>query len=190
MVLSVLFLAGLTKATLGFGEALLAMPLLTLGMAQWLTPWQTDQGSPRAMGRDGALVTEVAVDKGRLILVGSYLGESYFETWTPGFEALLNYIARSSGWQPEIEVLSQQPSREAFVYIKYGAAGGSGEQHLAFVFFPAGCDQAALRFRPGFFAGDKVEELLSGRPIELSASPQGQEVTLSPARWRIAVLAG
>ena len=131
--------------------------------------------------------TEVPVDQGRLILVGSYLGESYFETWTPGFEAFLKHIARLSGWQPEIEVISQQPSREAFVYIKYGA---SGEQRLAFVFFPAGCDQVTLRSRPAFFAGGKVEEILSGRQVELSDSDQDQEVTLSPARWRIAVLAG
>ena len=119
--------------------------------------------------------------------MGSYLGESYFETWTPGFEALLKYIARSSGWQPEIEVLSQQPSRDAFIYIKYGAAGG---QRLAFVFFPAGCDQATLRFRAGFFIGGQAQELLSGKLVEVNTSDQGQEVTLSPARWRIAVLAG
>ena len=36
----------------------------------------------------------------------------------------------------------------------------------------------------------RVLHVLSGQEIALSESPQGQEARLSPARWRIAVLAG
>ena len=134
--------------------------------------------------------------QGRLILIGSYLGEAYFEEWSSGFERFVESIAQSSGWLPEIEVLSQQPgvaaypqggSRDAFLYIKYGTAQG---KRLVFVFFPAGSDQATLRFPSGFFAGGKAEDLLSGRVIELQENVKGQEALLSPAHWRILVLAG
>ena len=169
---------------------------LTMGMAQWMTPWQTGSGQVWATTRDGALVNEVKLGQGRLILIGSYLGEAYFEDWTPGFERFLEMITLSSGCLPEIQVLSHQAgvsaqlqggSRDAFLYIKYGAALG---KHLVFVFFPAGSDQATLRFPSGFFAGGKAEDLLSGRVIELQENVNGQKVTLSPVHWRIVVLAG
>jgi beta-galactosidase len=162
---------------------------LTMGMAQWLTPWQTSKGNVWAWNSegDGALVSEVLVERGRVILVGSYLGEAYFEARTLGFEQLLEYIARQAGWQPAVQVVSQQASRDTFVYIKYGS---SGDKRLVFVFFPEGCDLITLRFRPGFFASGQVEDLLAGIPLEVNVDEHGQEVTLSPAHWRIAVLAG
>jgi len=169
---------------------------LTMGMAQWLTPWQAGQGKVWSAGRDGALVNEVKVGSGRMILIGSYLGEAYFESWTPGFERFLEIIAQSSGWQPEIEVLSRQPgvsshpqggSRDSFLYIKQGSSQG---KRLVFVFFPAGSDQATLRFRSGFFAAGKAEDLLSGRVVELQEDVNGQQAVLSPVHWRIVVLAG
>ena len=169
---------------------------LTMGMAQWTTPWQTGSGQVWATTRDGALVNEVKVGQGRLILIGSYLGEAYFEDWTPGFERFLETITFSSGCLPEIQVLSHQAgvsaqpqggSRDAFLYIKHGTALG---KRLVFVFFPAGSDSATLRFPSGFFAGGKAEDLLSGRTIELQENVNGQEVVLAPVHWRIVVLAG
>ena len=169
---------------------------LTMGMAQWMTPWQPGQGKIWSSTRDGALVNEIKVGQGRVILIGSYLGEAYFEDWTPGFERFLQTIMLSAGWRPEIEVLTHQPgvashvqggSRDAFLYIKYGTALG---KRLVFVFFPAGSDQATLRFPSGFFAGGKAEDLLSGRVIELQENAHGQEAVLTPLHWRIVVLAG
>jgi beta-galactosidase len=159
----------------------------TMGMAQWMTPWQPGLGTPWAEGRDGALVTEVRVGAGRLVLVGSYLGEPYFETWTPGFEHFLEHIARTSGWRPCFEVTAQQASRDSFIYIK---SGSSGAQRLAFVFFPSGCDQATIRFAPGFFASGQVTDLLTGHLLALVETERGQEIDLAPSHWRIAVLAG
>ena len=98
---------------------------LTLGMAQWMTPWQMENGTVlggepgrRAGHRGGG--RQRAPDPG-----GQLPGRILFRKLDARFRAFLLHIARSSGWQPEIEVLSQQPSRDAFVYIKYGTALGS-----------------------------------------------------------------
>lgn len=168
-------------------EVHIGQEYLTMGMAQWLTPWQRASGAIWADGLDGALVSEVAVGKGRLVLIGSYLGESYFEKWTPGFEHFVDNIARLAGWKPDFRHLLAQPNRDSFLYIKGGEADG---RHVAFVFFPVGCDQATLRFAPGYFANAHATELLSDQPVQLQTTPQGQEIKLFPARWRMAVLAG
>lgn len=163
---------------------------LTMGMTQWATPWAAQVGAAGqawAAGRDGALVADVPVGQGKLILLGSYLGEPYLENWRPGFERFLEHIVRSSGWQPEVQVVSQQAARDSFIYIKTGESQG---RRLAFVFFPAGCDQATLRFAPGFFAAGRAEDLLTGQALALVETPAGQEVSLSPGHWRIAVLMG
>jgi len=71
-----------------------------------------------------------------------------------------------------------------------GRFGIAGDDGLAFIFYPQGGAQATLCFRPGFFANARAEDLLPRREIEFNESSQGQEASLSPPGWRIAVLAG
>ncbi len=160
---------------------------LTMNMTQWMTPWQREGGKIWADGQDGALISEVPVGQGRLVLIGSYLGEAYFESWTAGFEQLLEHIARGSGWQPFFQVMDLQPTRDAFLYVKSGTSQG---KRVLFCFLPAGCEQVTLRLTPGYFANACAHELLSGAVLQLAETPQYQELNLAPGRWRIAVLAG
>jgi len=157
---------------------------LQLGMVQWMTPWHNHQGQIWAKDQDGALVQEVAVGKGRLVLCGTYLGESYFEKWNMDFERFVERLCRRAGWQPEVEALSPAPDQQSFIYVKHGQAQS---KKLVFVFFPHGFDQAKLRFKPGFFASSQVDELLSGNKLSLQSDGV---VTLTPTHWGVAVLVG
>jgi beta-galactosidase len=172
---------------------------LRLSLAQWLTPversdgspWDRERGAVLADGKDGALLVDVPVGQGRLILCGTYLGESFFEAWNPDFERFVAWACRSAGWEPEVSLHETQgafaPDQKSFVYTKFGA---SGDRSVVFVFFPEGCDPAVLRFRKGFFRRPEVEEILSGRRLRLEEDERGQAVNVSPQHWRIAVLAG
>jgi beta-galactosidase len=160
---------------------------LELGVAQWLTPWQKGKGRVLADGADGVAIVEASVGKGRLILCGAYLGEAYREKWSADFETFIDTLVRQAGWQPEIEVLAPRPSKDGFVYTKSGEALG---RKVVFVFFPAGCEEVSLRLRPQFFGGGEVEDIISGRTLSLSASPDGQRLKLPAGDWRFSVLVG
>jgi len=157
---------------------------LQLGMTQWMTPWQPGRGESWAGSQDGSLICEAAVGSGRLVLCGTYLGESYFAQWNPDFERFVEKLCRRAGWQPEVEVLSPKPDKDSFIYVKYGRALG---QKLVFVFFPQGCEHAALRFRSNFFAGGAAVNLLNGEKLALDGDGV---LDLKPAHWGVAVLAG
>jgi hypothetical protein len=156
-------------------------------MVQWMTPWQREKGTILADGADGALISDVSVGQGRLLLVGTYLGESYLEDWTAGFEQFVAWACRSAGWQPDLLPVAPRADQASFVYTKYGR---SGDQQVVFVFLPAGAEQATLQLRSGFFAGDSVQELMSGASLPVTHTDRGQEIIVKPAHWRIAVLAG
>lgn len=160
---------------------------VTLGMVQWMTPWQRERGAVIADSPDGALITEVPAGAGRLVLVGTYLGESYFDQWTPGFERFVTWACRSSGWRPEVLPVEPAADKNTFVYTKYGR---SGDQNLVFVFTPPACEQARLELCPGFFASSTVTDLLSDQVVAVENRADGQAITVTPAHWRIAVLAG
>ena len=158
---------------------------LRLGAVQWLTPWQKGKGRVLADGRDGALVTEVPLGKGKLVLCGTYLGESYLDKWTADFETFVAGLVRDAGWRPEIEVVSPRRTRNAFVYTKSGEAAG---RRVLFVFFPPKCQRAVLKSRQGFFAGRKVTDIISGRTVAVTSSAAGQRCTLAANALRLSVL--
>ena len=160
---------------------------LTLGMVQWMTPWQRGRGAILADSADGALISDVPVDLGRLVLVGTYLGESYFENWTADFERFVAWACRSAGWQPDLLPVSPAADQTSFVYTKYGQ---SGDHRVVFVFLPANCEQATLQLAVGFFAQKQVTDILSGNSLAVNNGPDGQTITVAPALWRIAVLTG
>ncbi len=159
---------------------------LSLPAAQWLTPWPQGTGRSWAVSADGALIAEVPVEEGRLVLVGSYLGDAYYERRAADFELFLETVCRRAGWEPEIEVLRPEPTADSFVYVKSGESGG---RRVVFVFLPKGCDEATLRFRPGFLEGNGLRDLISGGEAALEASGGGTECRVRPAKWGLAVLA-
>jgi beta-galactosidase len=158
---------------------------LALGAAQWLTPWTKGKGRALAETPDGPAIVEVPVGKGKLVLCGAYLGEAYRDRWTDDFETFVGGLVRGAGWKPDIEVIAPRPDRDGFVYTKSGRSGG---KRVVFVFMPAGCDEAGLEFRPGFFARDKVRDIISGHKVTFTSDSAGMRCTLPAGPRRLAVL--
>lgn len=156
---------------------------LELGICQWITPWERGTGQVWAEAEDGDLIVEVAVDAGHVILCGSHFGDAYRRGESPGFERVLELVARGAEWTPDVEMLSPRPTDDSFVHVRYGQSLGR-----KVVFFPEGAREAELRFRSGFFSGDRVTDLISGRELELTSGEPGQTCTVPASEWRFCVL--
>ena len=168
-------------------EAMIDGATLTIPATQWVTPMVGRNGKPPvqcwASHEDGSLVCEVKVGKGRVILVGTYLGDAYRETPSMDFEGFLESIVRGAGCKPAVEVLSPAPTKDSFLYVKSGSAGG---RRIVFVFFPPGCDLAKLRFAPGWFKGGKLTDIIAGQEVKVARS----ECVVAAPPLRISVLVG
>jgi beta-galactosidase len=160
---------------------------LNLGITQWLTPHQKGKGQVLANGEEGALMVEVPVGKGKLVLCGAYLGDAYLHNWTADFENFVELMVRRAGWQPEIELLSPRPTKDSFLYIK---SGQSGEKRVVFIFFPPDYDKVHLRFKANFFSGMHAMDIISGKEVNFLEGRSGQECTLTAPEWRFSVLVG
>jgi beta-galactosidase len=158
---------------------------LNLGLTQWLTPWQRHKGKVWADYADGALISEVPMGKGRMVLCGTYLGDPYLKSWTPDFEKFVELIIRRAGWEPEVEVVSPKPDKDSFVYVKHGESAG---RKMVFVFFPSNKNEVHLKFRPGFFRSNHATDIISGRKIPIQDTEAGQECRFKAAEWRFSVL--
>ncbi len=159
---------------------------LNLGVAQWLTPWKKSKGTILAENEDGALITDVPVGKGRMVLCGTYLGDPYLGSWSTDFERFMESTVRKAGWKPEAEVASPKPDKDSFVYVKWGESAG---KKMVFVFFPPKQDSVRLEFKPGFFTSEKATDIISKRKITIQASETGQECRFNAPDWRFSVLA-
>jgi beta-galactosidase len=150
---------------------------LSLAATTWTTP----------LDDEDTLFREAAVGSGKVIFLGSYLGEGYWADKTADFETLLESIVRGAGWTPAVECLSPTPQPDQFVYLKHGASGG---RNVAFVFFPPEVEVASLRFAPGFFPGGMARDVIAEQAVTLTDGPEGQTVALAAPGWRFAVLVG
>lgn len=157
---------------------------IRLGMVQWATPWKSGVGSAWASHPDGDLVSEFHIGQGKLILCGTYLGESYYQAWNQGFEKFVEQICRLAGWLPEIEILSPRPSQSSFLYTKFGSSAG---KKVVFVFFPQDEKEASLHFRKGFFKSDQVTELFSGQTFPVNPN-EATTLIIRPSHWGISIL--
>ena len=159
---------------------------LTLGIKQWVTPWERKEGQNIwADHADGALISEITVGAGRLILAGSYLGEAYREKPTVDFEKFVRACVNHSGWRPKIKVHAPGRSDEPFFYIKSGMSGG---RRLIFVFFPPDADRVTLQFEKDVLPARSVVDLISGEKWTVKENGEGGELELSSPAWRFAVL--
>jgi len=159
---------------------------LALGVKQWMTPWERNAGQNIwAEHTDGALISEVPVDDGKLILCGCYLGDAYQETNTPDFEKFVQTCVSISGWQPEIKVRFESGAPELFFYIKSGISEG---RRLVFVFFPPDAESLILQFEKGFFPTRTLVDLISGQKLTVKESGEVEELVLRSPAWHFAVL--
>jgi len=151
-----------------------------------MTPWERCAvQNIWAEHADGALISEVPVDDGKLILCGCYLGDAYQETNTPDFEKFVQTCVSISGWQPEIKVRFESGAPELFFYIKSGISEG---RRLVFVFFPPDAESLILQFEKGFFPTRTLVDLISGQKLTVKESGEVEELVLRSPAWHFAVL--
>jgi beta-galactosidase len=159
-----------------------------LGVKQWITPWERSPSQNLWSDHaDGALVSEVPVAKGRLILCGCYLGDAYRENENRDFEEFTQTCVLASGWQPKIrtEVPQAQDGLRPVFYIK---SGTSRDNKMLFVFFAPGANSITLRFAKGFLPGPVALDLVSGKKVAVKDHGDSQELHLSSSAWGFVML--
>lgn len=153
-----------------------------LHLHQWLTPWKVPEADIFCQNEAGALFSEVKVGRGKVILVGSYLGEFYFDQWYPGFEDFIETVCLANGAERDAVAVDDSVRADAFVYIKTGESQG---KKVVFVFFPDGEQEITLQFSEGFLQNETLEEWISGKTYQIH---QGKvTVPANPVRVSIFV---
>jgi beta-galactosidase len=136
---------------------------------------------------DGAMLSQVKLGKGKVILCGTYLGDEYEKECYPDFENLvLKFIENAGAGTGGIKISAKTKNDfNSFVYTRYGKSNG---KDVAFVFFPSGCDSATLSFTGEFFNSGKVRDIFSGREMVLEKSGGARKLRLKAEKSRIAIL--
>jgi beta-galactosidase len=134
-----------------------------LASAQWITPL-SGPGTVLATHPEGALAMEVACGKGRIILIGTYLGENNRDSVE--LERFVGALVEGAGVENPAAVVSPLPAARNFVQL---IAGKSGSKRVLFVFFPRECvcDSTKLRLSPTFMASGRLKDAVSGRVVEV-----------------------
>lgn len=169
----------------------------TLPAAQWLTPLVDAGWSPGTNNEaEAALLKEVAVGDGRVLLCGTYLGDAYSQSAgdkATAFEAFVAALTAHAGVVRPVTVVSSTPEGSDFVHVRMGAAPATASdialRPVAFVFTPSPATEVTLSFRPGTF-GDTVRDLLSGAELPVTHGDSSQTLTLGPTEWGVSVWVG
>jgi beta-galactosidase len=163
-----------------------------LSATQWLTPWIGGAGESWATHTDGDLIRNIPVGNGRIIVIGTYLGDAYLSStaekkaeWVDGFEGLVETIVHQGGCKTEIEVLAPRPSVDSFLYVKSGLSGG---KRVIFVFYQPQHGEARLRLYPGVVQTQNLVDLITGEKVVLMETEDGKECCLRRPEWNFRVL--
>jgi beta-galactosidase len=152
-----------------------------LHLTQWLTPWENTHGEVLCPHQEGAIITQVPVKAGNVILVGSYLGEAYFKDWYAGFEDFIAAICNENGSGAEVWAAGETVRSDSFVYIKSGESQG---KKVTFIFYPKETDTVTLQFAPGYLKTASLVDCVSGNVYPVN---DGLATITSPAH-RVSVL--
>jgi hypothetical protein len=112
---------------------------------QWITPL-SGPGTVLAPHPEGALAMEVAMGKGRVILLGTFLGENNRDS--NELERFVTALAIHARIEIPAAVVDPLPNGRNFVQV---IAGRSNGKRVIFVFFPRECRCNATQLR---LAGD------------------------------------
>ena len=156
-----------------------------LGACQWFTPCPASRGRSLASVKDGSLLLDLPLDKGRLLLGGAYFGQAYRDKFSHGFEDFVERIVLDAGVTPPVEVVSPKPTSDSFVFLKYGL---SGRRRVLFAFLPQRARECRLRFAPDFFKTGKARDIISDKPVTLKKTKTGLDCLLKPSAWNLSVL--
>ena len=167
---------------------------LNLPVAQWLTPLNRGGDKVLSSTNDGPIAVDLAVEKGRAVMCGAYLGDAYYaESLTRDperaddcrdFETFVTGIVQRAGIFPTVEVLAATPDEARPVHVELGRCA---ERRMAFVFFCPRCETVRLRFPPGSFR-DKARDLVSGGIVHMTVTSSGDECDLVRPEWGVMIL--
>jgi len=156
-----------------------------------LSPWRATKGDRFAAfaGEEGAMLSQVKLGKGRLILCGTYLGDEYDKACYSGFENLIVKFVKESGASAGVIKIAAKTKVDfdSYVYVRYGKSQG---RDVAFVFFPADCTVATLQVNGDLFKGDTVTDLYAGRELMIKKVGAKRTIRLSVGASRMAILRG
>ena len=125
--------------------------------SQWVTPWLSDRGQTWARYGEEILAGEVAIGKGKVILLGTYLGETYFSKRGRGLEAFLKMICARFAQRPDVEVAG---NRKGDIYFQDGTSGG---KHVFFVFCESKCEIVTVKISKHSLRSQTLTDLVSGK---------------------------
>jgi len=125
--------------------------------SQWVTPWLSDRGQTWARYGKEILAGEVAIGKGKVILLGTYLGETYFSKRGRGLEAFLKMICARFAQRPDVEVAG---NRKGDIYFQDGTSGG---KHVFFVFCESKCETVTVKISKHSLRSQTLTDLVSGK---------------------------
>jgi beta-galactosidase len=155
----------------------------TLKTAQLLTPWRVS-GTAWAQHPHGALLAEQKHGQGRIVLVGTHLGEGYQAGESPDFSALLETIVHDSGAPTDIAVLGPQP----LIGQTLARHGMSGGRRVMFVLGEADAPAVRLGLTPAVAGSGRFRDLIAGQPVNFEREGDRFVGAVPLTRWRMAVL--
>lgn len=156
-----------------------------LDIEQWLTPLAENGETVLAENEQGPIISEYKYGKGKIIYCGTYLGNIYYKNRKPDFENFIEKIITCSGILPKIEIISPQPTEDAFLYLKTGVCDSG---NLAFAFFPQGAKNAVLNFSNGLFRSNKLVDLISGEKFTIKEIDDKRISVIKPSLFNIVIL--
>jgi beta-galactosidase len=148
--------------------------------APWFTPMKP-VGDVWAADGEGALVQDVPVGKGRVILCGSGFGVPPKDE-TDGFSGFVEAVVGHAGVARPVRCLAPETSAPDFPYCRYGR---SGDRDVLFCFTPVGVGEVKLRVKDGLFPTGRARDLLTGRALTVTGD---RTLIYAPGPWGIAVI--
>lgn len=149
----------IAKATVQF-QAVAGNRRFALIGSQWLTPWLFDRGQAWARQGQEVLAGEVALGKGKIILLGTYLGETYLTKRGRGLEDFLKTICARSGFCRDVEVAG---NRKGDIYIQEGASAG---KRIFFIFCESKCGLVTVNIAKDILRSQTLTDLISSKTVK------------------------
>jgi len=130
-----------------------------VGQALWLrrVPPRLHRGQTWAKYGKETMAGEVAAGKGRIILIGTYLGETYFKERNRRLEDFLKMICLRSGFCREAEAIAD---RKGDVYLREGKSGG---KRVFFVFCGLKGKIVTIKMSRDYLRSQILTDLISGK---------------------------
>ena len=150
----------------------------TVPACQWCTPYTGKNGDVHAGYEKFPLVQSIKCGPGKVILLGSYYGDTYRKTPSLCFENLLQAFVRETAGSSTGRIKHPQPDKNTFIYIK---TGSSGNKKMLFIFFPEKIDKCIVDMN-GFPSGEYTD-ILSGEKYQA-----GNTLKITGGNMRIRVL--